>query len=74
LVTLNSDLPSLAVRATPSRGRDPDPVDREHGAREDLAVRCSSYPSYSVVRVLRREAPEGACPAGLEVQRKFVWS
>jgi len=57
LVTLNSDLPSLAARATPSRGRDPDPVDREHGAREDLAVRCSSYPSYSVVRVLRREGP-----------------
>ena len=26
LVTLNSDLPSLAARATPSRGRDPDPV------------------------------------------------
>jgi hypothetical protein len=26
LVTLNSDLPSLAARATPSRGRDPDPA------------------------------------------------
>ena len=26
LVTLNSDLPSLSARATPSRGRDPDPV------------------------------------------------
>ena len=65
LVTLNSDLPSLAARATPSRGRDPDPASGTWN-REDLAVRCSSYPSYSVVRVLRRDRPEGAFPAGRE--------
>jgi hypothetical protein len=52
LVTLNSDLPSLAARATPSRGRDPDPAAVRNLAKTSLCD-VSSYPSYSVVRVLR---------------------
>jgi hypothetical protein len=43
------------------RGRDPDL--RSRGSHEDLAVRCSYYPSYSVVRVLRAQR---AAPPGLE--------
>jgi hypothetical protein len=52
LVTLNSGLPSLAARATPSRSRDPDPVAVQTLAKTSLCD-VSSYPSYSVVRVLR---------------------
>jgi hypothetical protein len=51
LVTLNSGLPSSRSSGNRIRGRDPNPS--EIRTREDLAVRCSSYPSYSVVRVLR---------------------
>jgi hypothetical protein len=52
LVTLNSGLPSECSSGACVRGRDPDL--RSRGSHEDLAVRCSYYPSYSVVRVLRR--------------------
>jgi hypothetical protein len=51
LVTLNSDLPSLRSSDAKSRSRSRPGCCRE--SREDLAVRCSSYPSYSVVKVLR---------------------
>jgi hypothetical protein len=52
LVTLNSGLPSRWLERRLFKVEIQ--ILRRSGAREDLAVRCSSYPSYSVVRVLRR--------------------
>ena len=52
LVTLNSGLPSRWLERRTFKVEIQ--ILRRFGAREDLAVRCSSYPSYSVVRVLRR--------------------
>ena len=66
LVTLNSDLPSRSSGDAKSRSRS---RPESRASREDLAVRCSSYPSYSIVRVLRKPEPEGAALAGREVQR-----
>jgi hypothetical protein len=56
LVTLNSGLPSQWLERLPFKVEIQ--ILRRFGAREDLAVRCSSYPSYSVVRVLRRRVAQ----------------
>ena len=59
LVTLNSGLPSRS--SSGARFEVEIQILRRFGSREDLAVRCSSYPSYSVVRELcapcRRHRP-----------------
>ena len=57
LVTLNSGLPSRWLERRLFKVEIQ--ILRRSGAREDLAVRCSSYPSYSVVRVLRRRRTSG---------------
>jgi len=71
LVTLNSGLPSLAARAAPSFEVETQ-ILRRPGSREDLAVRCSSYPSYSVVRV--RSGGDRRRPLDARSRTKDQWS
>ena len=54
LVTLNSDPPSFHSDDAKSRSRSRPGQQFRSASREDLAVRCSSYPSYSVVNVPRQ--------------------
>jgi hypothetical protein len=63
LVTLNSGLPSQWLERRLFKVEIQ--ILRRFGAREDLAVTMLFYPSYSVVRVLRRR--KTASPSGTRV-------
>ena len=70
LVTLNSGLPSLAARATRIEVEIQTQLRSTDLAKSSLCD-VSSYPSYSVVRVLRPARQDCANRAGHEVQRKM---